>query len=428
MTPHSVNEAISYEQAKAVAAHRDPEVRKRLASRPDVPAEILYFLAEDADPEVRRAVAANMAAPHQTHMLLARDSDTAVRSGLAEKVARILPNVSAAERDKVRRAAHESLEVLASDQLTVVRRVLAEALKDVADAPLDVIRTLARDTELSVAAPVLEFSPVLTDEDLIAIIESGPAAGGLNAISRRQGLAETVADAIVATDDVQAIGTLLGNKSAQIREETLDQLIERSGDVALWQSPLVGRPRLPARAAAKLARVVADNLLDVLKQRADLDPATLAAVKSVVHQRLGGEEGAAGPEAPSAAVDFLKIEPPIDVAERLYQANKLDAKVIAKALNASDNAFVFAALIVRSGVDLKTARKIMAEKNPKAVVALSWKAGLPMRMAVQVQQRIARIPPSEVLMPMVENDYPLGDEEMKWQIEFYGSRAAKQSG
>nr|MBC8267262.1 DUF2336 domain-containing protein [Rhodospirillaceae bacterium] len=224
---------LSYDEARDMAHDSDPEVRRKLAAREDVKAEILYFLAEDAAPEVRRTVAANANAPRQTHTLLAKDEDEEVRFGLAEKLARIAPDLSDDERDKLRQSTHESLTLLAKDEITKVRQILSETLKDVTNAPADVIKSLAMDGELAVAGPVLECSPVLNDEDLIEIISLGTVKGGLNAISRRQGVGEGVSEAIVATSDEEAIADLLGNGTAQIREETLDDLIAKADSIEL---------------------------------------------------------------------------------------------------------------------------------------------------------------------------------------------------
>ena len=101
-------------------------MRVALAKRDDLRPEILYFLAEDAEAEVRRAVAENTAAPGHTDILLARDSDMDVRSNLAVKIATVAPNLSAEERDKVRRSTHGALEMLARDQIKVVRQVLRQ--------------------------------------------------------------------------------------------------------------------------------------------------------------------------------------------------------------------------------------------------------------------------------------------------------------
>src|SRR3546814_16899311 len=91
---------------------------------------------------------------------------------------------------------------------------------------------LARDADISVAGPVLEHSPVLSDAFLISVLNSDPVQGSLQAISPRVALGEDVADANVGTGDADGITELLGNERAQIREEALDRLV----------APAPGRP------------------------------------------------------------------------------------------------------------------------------------------------------------------------------------------
>ena len=284
---------LDYDKAKELAAHPDAKVRADLADRTDVKAEILYFLAEDADPDVRRRVAANAHAPAQANLLLASDQSDSVRGDLAAKIARVAPGLSAHEQDRLRRVTFEALDVLARDQIPKVRQILAEALKDVAHAPPEVIRRLARDAELVVAGPVLQFSPVLNDEDLLEIVGANPIPGALAAISRRSVVNVRVCDAIAATEDVDAIAILLSNPSAQIREETLDRLADRATNIEAWHKPFVERPQLSAKTATKLARFVAATLLQSLAARQDLEPEAAAAVAAVVARRIDEIEGVA---------------------------------------------------------------------------------------------------------------------------------------
>jgi uncharacterized protein (DUF2336 family) len=421
------NETISYEIAKKLARDDDPEVRRTLAKRKDLKPEILYFLAEDTDASVRQAVANNLSAPSQTDVLLAKDDDIDVRGDLVGKIARLMPNLSADEQDKARRNTHEALEVLARDQITKVRGILSDTLKDIVNAPADVIKTLAMDTEIEVSGPVLEFSPVLSDDDLVQIIEQGPAKGGMNAISKRASVTEVVSDAIVGTDDIDAIADLLSNDSAQIRESTLDDLIERAPEIDLWHAPLVGRPKLPNGAEIKLANFLADNLLGVLQERADLDDDTLVAVKAAVRERIGGDGVDRVAEVEGSGQDFLNMEAPIDMVNRLYQARKLDGNVIGKALNAGDFSFVLAALIVRSQLDEVIVKRVFLEKSARGICAVSHKADLPVKMATQIQQRMGRIAPSDVLMEDGEK-YSLSDDDVQFQIEFFTDMAAKGTG
>ena len=423
MSKAPANDPITYDEAKKLARHEDPSVRLALAVRDDVKAEILYYLAQDPSPEVRREIAVNAAAPHQAHLLLVEDDDEGVRTGLADKIAKLMPGLSPDEQDKLRRTTVEALEILARDQITRVRQILSDTLKDVANAPPHVIKRLAQDAELVVAGPVLEFSPVLTDEDLIEIIESQPVRGALGAISRRPLVNERVADAVAATDDVDAIADLLANPSAQIREQTLDNLIDRAAPVDQWHTPLVRRPKLPQGAAKRLAHFVADNLLVVLRERRDLDPSTLEEVETVVRRRIEEEKPIdAEPRAASPMED--EVDPPFVVAQRMKDAGELTDEIIARASDAGDRAFVLAALAVRIDVPQGVVFKIFATHSAKGVVAVTWKAGLPMGMAVQFQERFARIKPERVLQPNDADGYPLTDEEMHWQIEFFADTPA----
>jgi uncharacterized protein (DUF2336 family) len=147
---------------------------------------------------------------------------------------------------------------------------------------------------------VLEFSPVLDDAELLALLADAPAAGAACALARRRALAPDIADAIGRGDDVDAITVLLRNRTAQVREDTLDALIDRAVDVEAWHEPLVGRPQLSPGAARRLARFVSDQLIAALARRHDLDPATqadLAAPRRCA--RRGGSGRCRGPAAAS---------------------------------------------------------------------------------------------------------------------------------
>lgn len=413
------DERLSYEEAKQLAQSTDPDVRRRLAARPDVVPELLYYLAEDPVLAVRREIASNTAAPPQANLLLASDADESVRSGIAAKIARLAPGLSAEEQDRVRRTTYEALHLLARDQVTRVRQILAEALKDVAHAPPEVIRRLARDAELAVAAPVLEFSPVLTDEDLLEIIHSRPASGALSAISRRTEVHSLVADAIADTDDASAIAVLLANPSAQIREETLDRLIVLAPEHEEWHGSLIHRPHLSASAAARLAHFVADNLVHTLRQRRDLDPETAAAVAAAVRKRLD-ERGP--PELRPARIDHA-VEKPLEVARKMHDSGILDEPMLVNALSSNDRDFVMAGLAVRANLPLDLVHKIVVTQSAKGIVALAWKAGMTMPFAVQLQTKLARLPPTDVIGPKQGASYPMVVEEMSWQLRFFASLA-----
>lgn len=423
---------LSYEEAKELARHNDSNVRKQLAQREDIRPEILFYLAGDPSADVRRAIASNQSTPPQAFVNLARDPDETIRSNLAEKISHLAPRLTASEVDRVQSYAYLALEILASDQLTRVRAVIADALKDVAQAPEDLILKLAHDTELSVCAPVLEHSPVLGDEELLSIIDSGITSGALGAISKRSLVSTSVSDAIVKTNDVSAITSLLSNDSAQIREDTLDELIDQSRNIEEWHSPLVNRPKLHANAVQRLAEFVADNLLNTLKQRDDISPKTLRILRQEVNRRLECSPRPANASEPHlhdphANNDDLRKEygwlfqqPPHVIAQNLKKLGRLTSNVITNALNENDVEFVTASLAVQGGVPHQIAQRIMTMQSPRACAALCWKAGVSADIAVRVQAKIAHIPAEEILTSK-DGRYALSDEELEWQLDFFNN-------
>jgi len=426
---------ISYDDAKRMAVDKDPAVRLALAVRSDVMPEILFFLADDPSPEVREAIAANAATPQRADILLAKDIDDSVRSRLAGKIAGVLPNLTAEETEKLGKLAYQALDLLARDQVTRVRQVLAEALKDVAHAPPEVINRLARDAEIVVAGPILEYSPVLADEDLLAVVSDGPVRGALAAIARRDRLTGKVADALARTGDVEAVGVLLGNPSAQIREETLDWIAERAPRIESWHGPLVRRTDLPGRIAVRLAQFVADRWLKVLVAREDFDTRVASALKTEVRRRLDRQSVGPGAAAKKTAAPVgvqeeddgrpvwkrVRAESgsPVDAALSLKQSNNLNALTVLDALTEGDNEFVTAALAIMGEVPHPVAERIVTMQSAKGIVALAWRAKIPERLLGQLQSKLCRIPPDQILKPRKIGAFPLTEDEMAWQLEFF---------
>jgi len=415
---------LSYYESKRLARDGDPAVRVRLAGREDIRPEVLYFLAEDDSAEVRGRIAANVSTPRQADLILARDRDQAVREALARKIEVLLPELDADEQAQAHRYLVEMIEILTQDQVVRVRQIVAETLKEVASAPNHVIQRLARDAAEVVASPVLEFSPLLSDQDLLEIIENGSNSGRLSAISRRQGVGEQVTDAIVATQDEGAITALLDNGSAQIREEALDGLVAAALEISAWHEPLVRRPWLPASATRKLAGFVASSLLDLLKARDDLDRNTASLVAREVERRIEDEaEEAAKTGAKTGIETAADGETAEQRAKRMFEAGGLDDQALTRALNGGDRDLVRHGLALRADLPLSLIDHVLAAHSAKGVTALAWRAGCAMRFAGQLQLRLGGIAPHQVLNPRGGTDYPLSDEEMDWQLDFFQSLA-----
>lgn len=422
-----------YESAKRMLSDPDVFVRSNLARRTDLRPELLYYLTDDVSPEVRQALADNSALPWQADMKLAVDSSVDVRAGLAGKVQRILPELQPGEQDAARQRIMQTLEVLAKDTAARVRGVVAETLKDVADAPPELVKQLARDAELAVSAPVLQFSPLLTDEDLIEIVKGKFAEGATSVVAKRAGVSERLSDAIVQSDDVDAVATLLGNSSAQIREETLDLVLDKAPSRPSWHGPLVDRPQLSNKAALKIAAFVAEAFAQRLQARPDLDPATKEAVTAEVRKRIA--EAGGGVDDTTGLGKKRSVADPDWAAgggegegetvgakvKRLRREKKLDDASIVAAAQGGEKLFVKLALAELAAIRAEAVDKILTARSAKGVIAVCWKAKLKLATAVAVQQRTLSLPPKNVLNQPKWDGWPLTEEELKWQLEFFGA-------
>ena len=404
-----------YDAAMRIAEGDDTAKRLALASGDEVAPEILYYLAEDEDPRVRLAVARNPATPRQADSFLSRDGDVEVRSELAGKIARLTPDIGDEERATVRKMTVEVLETLARDEMVRVREMISSTLKDFPLAPPEVIsrviETLARDEDLSVSGPLLENSPLLSDEVLVEIIASPPVRGAVAAISNRWEVSTEVSDAIIDTDDEPAIIALLRNDSAQIREETLDRLIETATERPDIHEPLVRRPRLSSANALKLAKFVAVALVAELKRRAELDDHTSGLLSAELSRRIEENPGAAA---------GLESDDPVDErnsAVRLHNSGQLTEKIVSVGLASGRRAFLMAALALRSGLEEPVVHSLINSRNAKAMTALAWKADLNMGFALQLQLRLGNIKPSVAIRPNQDGQFPLSEDDMIWQID-----------
>lgn len=409
-----LSEKLSYEEAREALATHTAELHRALAQRPDAPPEILYYLAESASPEIRAFVAGNPATPHKANLMLCDDSVDEVRCELARKIARLVPGLDPNEQARLREGAIEVMERLAADHLPRVRQILAEEIKHSASVPRSVVLQLARDAEQVVCVPILEYSPLLSDDDLIEIIAMSKVDGALEAVARRPQVSARVADAVVASLEIPAVAALLANPNAQIREQALDAIIEKAGEIEAWHRPLVFRPDLSLRAMRRVAGFVASSLVDELCERHKLDEETVRDLKSRVRSRLEGE-----PVSPEYAAEVAAAEAEVAAAQ---SAGTLDDTFVHEAAEASKREVVIHALAALSGFAPALVRRILVSRNGKAITALSWKAQLTMRTALSIQTRIAQVPRDHLLLAREGMHYPLAPEEMDWHLQYFAAK------
>ena len=392
----------------------DEAARVRLGASTATEPSLLRGLVDDPSVTVRAALALNPTTPARANHALAHDADERVRILLARKLATLAPSLSAEDQAQLHRDTWETLTALVADEALRVRAAVAEAAKDMLDAPRELILLLAQDTVLSVYEPVIRLSPLLTTEDLLALVARAPAEGTVVAVAHRTRIEESVSDAIAATADNTAIRALLANASAQIREATLDALIARSVDHTDWHEPLVRRPSLPPHAARMLSEIVATHLLEVLATRADLPPALAEELRRRIAARLAPD----GP--PPSQFAEPTTEQALAQAQALATRGKLNEESVLEAARRGESFYATALLAVAAGTPVSVVERASSLRSAKGLVSLVWKAGFTMHAAIALQSLLARLAPDVVLTAGPDDCFPLAVEEMRWQLDFLG--------
>ena len=386
--------------------------RVRLGAAPDTAPDVLRTLARDPSVTVRAAVAMNPSAGEADHLLV-HDQDERVRTLLARKLASLVPNLAATDRETLRSQVFASLERLVSDEAVRVRETIADVLKDMPEAPRSLVLQLAQDAAAEVHDPVIRLSPLLTTDDLLALLAAAPEAGATSiaaSVAARPGLAEQVADAVAATSNTRAIAALLANSTAAIREATLDRLAAAGAPHDTWHEPLVARPRLSARAARAMSDYVATHLLQTLAGRADLPAAVTRDLRQRLEARLNPTPGT------------VRRDPDIDQAmqeaRRLQAEGKLDEAALLGAIQRGEARMATAVLALAADLPASVVDRAATLRSAKGLISLVWKAGFSMQVAVPLQTLLARLNPSAILRPAPGGGFPLAIDEMRWQIDF----------
>ncbi|MFM2043419.1 MAG: hypothetical protein RLY86_1995 [Pseudomonadota bacterium] len=262
--------------------------------------------------------------------------------------------------------ARELLERFARDAEIAVREAVAWQIHNSPLLTGDLARRLAGDVG-QVAFPVLRYAEQLADDFLVEVI-AGRDAEKQVAIAGRASVSAAVADAIVESANLSAIGTLLRNEGAAIAPPTLEKVADRYGEVPFVAEPLAARPALPLGVVEKLLHQVSEDLRRSLVQRYGLSPAV---VRDLVAR---GRE----------AATLLMIRPlarrGVDVellARHLLLHGRLTPAILFRALCAGDLDLFFTGVAVRAGIGLDNARTLLLDDGALALRAVFEKARIP---------------------------------------------------
>jgi uncharacterized protein (DUF2336 family) len=185
---------------------------------------------------------------------------------------------------------------LAADIEARARAELSSRLARVPNAPINLVKRLAADDLVTVAAPVLSLSVRLADEDLIASAKT-KGQPYLLAISTRPLLSEAVTDVLVERGDQGVVIAVAKNIGARFSDSGFGILVKRSEDDDVLAEHVGVRADIPAphlRAlVAKASDAVRNKLTAANPQAAELIKSVLADVADQIGARAARDYTAA---------------------------------------------------------------------------------------------------------------------------------------
>lgn len=225
-----------------------------------------------------------------TFRVLNGDSNILERDQLFRNMAQLYSYVSDRCDDEQVAQYDEVLCQLAELVEVEARTHVANLLAPLERAPGNVVAKLAND-EIEVAAPLLEFSNVLSDDDLIDIVTNQSEEHRV-AIAGRNNVTERVGEAIAEHGAGPSLVRLVQNSQAELGRQTLHKLVARASTDNQLATDLRGRSDIDWNSLRSEIDAAGQKVLDALgAQTRPLDPVTADKVNQVVYNRMRNRAG-----------------------------------------------------------------------------------------------------------------------------------------
>ncbi len=256
------------------------------------------------------------------------------------------------------------LDVISQDVSELVRRALAVTLKNSRFLPLVVLQRLIADIE-SIAVPLIEHSPLLSEDDLRRVLESG-VAGKVRAVSARTNLTHQIILTLIQTGDVGVARNIAANDSVELSEDAAEAMVEIYHEDDIIRAALLRRASMPMPVVEKLVAASADNIADRLEGREGVTRVQSQIIgQGTYHRTMAG--------LPNAHFKEKALQ---SLVETMQGQGRLIPDVILRAMGIGQMAFVHYALAACAGISVRKAVLMLHDTGPFALKGVCQKGGL----------------------------------------------------
>lgn len=303
----------------------------------------------------------NVLDPRQL-LKFAKDSTGQGRYQLANAVAQFFDNKGLNEHE--RSLAGEIMLNLIRQAEVDLREALSERLSVQDNIPSEVIVFLAHDT-ISVAAPILQHSPILNDIDLMHII-SAKGEEYWRTIAKRGHLSHVIADRLIETGDPKTALNLIDNQRVVLPKHCMKKLVRVSLKSEELQAPLLRRPEIEGDVAIDLYMCVSNALRQEIVSRFRIPPATIEAAMDTLVAELAAE-----------AKGSRKVTPEMSaLARRFDERGEATTDLMIKTLRRGQTSFFIALYAEKSGFNTDTVIRLIQKDGGRPFALVSRSIGM----------------------------------------------------
>ena len=297
---------------------------------------------------------------------LIADLEDAIQSGSKDRRVETLRRITDLFVADADRLSDQQIDVFDDVLGHLIKRIEGKALADLSrrlgpinNAPIEVVRRLARDDNIVVAEPILTTSMRLSDGDLIDIAGSKTQAH-LLAISARQQIGASVTDVLLQRGDRDVLHKLAGNSGADFSTNGFETLVRHSERDEQLAEKVGLRLDVPLRLFRELllraTEAVRSRLLALAgPESRNQIQRVLAAISEDAQQEAGFQN----------EQDYAKAQARVSA---MQAAGQLDEAAILEFAKSDRHADIVAALSLLSGAPMPLLENLLQSEHREAIL------------------------------------------------------------
>ena len=270
--------------------------------------------------------------------------------------------------------AGDILSLLAQDISTRIRMNISEKFCRSEDVAYSIIKQLADDIEDMVAIPVVQFSKMLTEEDLTGIVHKDKG-GRQRAVARRSGLSNNLLEDIINHGNEYTVQALIESNSGVISDNASDKILDKFPKNEDLIKGLFDADKVKPERAQELLEFVSEGLGKEIAVKYDIPQTFVKTIVSSSQEKLTYK-------MIKEQIALSKSDTDLKETISMLRAHgNLNFNLIIKTLSGGNINFLLLSLSQLCSIASENTEKLIEEKGNQGIKGLFKKASLPENMA-----------------------------------------------